>query len=187
MMAGGQILEGGRIMNSPTIALSPDEEDRAVSIRGGKVLTFTLGKEGYGITITKIREIIGMMPITKVPRTSDFVKGVINLRGRVIPVIDLRMRFGMEDMDYTDRTCIVIVEVVANNGTVQMGIIVDSVSEVLNIQEGDVEAAPDLSAGDRTRYIMGMAKIGESVKILIDIDRVLGEKAIDEVERAVAS
>lgn len=174
-------------MNSPAIALSPDEEDRAASIRGGKVLTFMLGGEGYGITITKIREIIGMMPVTSVPRTNDFVKGVINLRGKVIPIIDLRIRFGMEEIEYTDRTCIVIVEVVANNGTVQMGIIVDSVSEVLNIQDGDVEAAPELSAGDRTRYIMGMAKIGESVKILIDIDRVLGGKAIEEVERAAAS
>lgn len=174
-------------MNNQEIAFSPDEEDRASSIRGGKVLTFTLGGEGYGISITKIREIIGMMPITKVPRTSDFVKGVINLRGRVIPVIDLRMRLGMREIEYTDRTCIVIVEVIAKNGTVQMGIIVDSVSEVLNIQESDVEAAPDLSAGADTRYIMGMAKIGESVKILIDIDKVLGDKALGEVERVAAS
>ena len=154
---------------------------------GGKYLTFTLAEEDYGISIKKIKEIIGMMPVTKVPRTNDFVKGVINLRGKVIPVIDLRLRLGLEEIEHTDRTCIVIVEVVGRQATVQMGIIVDSVSEVLNIQDGDVEAAPELSAGDRTRYIMGMAKIGESVKILIDIDRVLGEKAIEEVERAAAS
>ena len=165
-----------------------NEPARSITIaRGGKYLTFRLAEEDYGISINKIREIIGMMPVTSVPRTNDFVKGVINLRGKVIPVVDLRIRFGMEEIEYTDRTCIVIVEVVASNGTVQMGIIVDSVSEVLNIQDGDVEAAPELSAGDRTRYIMGMAKIGESVKILIDIDRVLGEKAIEEVERAAAS
>jgi purine-binding chemotaxis protein CheW len=174
-------------MNEQALALSPDDEAGRCSPRGGKVLTFTLAGEDYGISITKIREIIGMMPVTKVPRTSDFVKGVINLRGKVIPVIDLRLRFGMPEIEHTDRTCIVIVEVVSGNGTVQMGIMVDSVSEVLNIQEGDVEPAPDLSAGDRTRYILGMAKMEESVKILIDIDKVLGKEAINEVERAARS
>ena len=101
--------------------------------------------------------------------------------------MDLRLRFGMEEIPYTARTCIVIVEVLADRGTVQMGIIVDSVSEVLNIQEGDVEAPPDLSAGDRTRYILGMAKMEESVKILIDIDKVLGDKEAREVARAARS
>lgn len=174
-------------MTEPARDLLSNEKNRALPIKGGKFLTFTLAEEDYGISITKIREIIGMMPVTSVPRTNDFVKGVINLRGKVIPVIDLRLRFGMPQVEYTDRTCIVIVEVVANKGTVQMGVVVDSVSEVLNIQEGDVEAPPDLSAGKRTRYIQGMAKTEESVKILIDIDKVLGEKAIEEVERAASS
>jgi purine-binding chemotaxis protein CheW len=178
---------GGEIMNIPAVAFSPDSADKASERRGGKYLTFTLAEEEYGISITKIREIIGMMPVTRVPRTNDFVKGVINLRGRVIPIMDLRLRFGMEEIPHTDRTCIVIVEVLADRGTVQMGIIVDSVSEVLNIQEGDVEAPPDLSAGDHTRYILGMAKMEESVKILIDIDKVLGDKEAREVARAARS
>ncbi len=154
---------------------------------GGKYLTFRLADEDYGISIKKIREIIGMMPVTQVPRTNAFVKGVINLRGKVIPVIDLRLRFNMEEVEHTDRTCIVIGEVMASQGTVHMGIIVDSVSEVMNIQEDDIQPPPDLSAGNRTRYILGMAKMEESVKVLIDIDRVLGEKAMGEVERAAAS
>ena len=161
-------------MNETAIATS--HENTGASPLGGKYLTFVLAEEDYGISINKIREIIGMMPITKVPRVSTYVKGVINLRGRVIPVVDLRLRFGMQEIGHTDRTCIVIVEVAADRGTVQMGIIVDAVSEVLNVAEEEVEPPPDLSAGSRTRYILGMAKMEESVKILIDIDRVLGEE-----------
>ena len=170
-------------MNEAATVYSIDNETGISAARAGKYLTFTLAEEDYGISIKKIREIIGMMPVTKVPRVDAFVKGVINLRGKVIPVIDLRLRFGMEEIEPTDRTCIVIVEVVASQGTVQMGIIVDSVSEVMNIQEDDVESPPDLSAGDRTRYILGMAKMEESVKILIDIDKVLSEDRVKELER----
>ena len=162
---------------------SIENEAGISAARAGKYLTFTLAEEDYGISIKKIREIIGMMPVTKVPRVNDFVKGVINLRGKVIPVIDLRLRFGMEEIEQTDRSCIVIVEVVAVERTVHIGIIVDSVSEVLNIQEDDIEPPPDLSAGDRTRYILGMAKMEESVKILIDIDKVLSEDKVEELER----
>lgn len=174
-------------MNEPAAALANETESTAPAVRGGKYLTFTLAEEDYGISIKKIREIIGMMPVTKVPQVNAFVKGVINLRGKVIPVIDLRLRFGMEEVEHTDRTCIVIVEVVAGQGTVQMGIIVDSVSEVLNIQEADIEPSPDLSAGNRTRYILGMAKMEESVKILIDIDKVLGEDEVRDLEHAARS
>ena len=163
------------------------EPAREISIAmGGKYLTFSLADEDYGISIKKIREIIGMMPVTKVPRVSAFVKGVINLRGKVIPVIDLRLRLGMEEIEHTDRTCIVIVEVVGCQATVQMGIVVDSVSEVLNIQEDDIQPPPDLSAGGRTRYILGMAKMEGAVKILIDIDKVLGEAEVKELELQVA-
>jgi len=170
-------------MNEAATVYSIENGAGISAARAGKYLTFTLAEEDYGISIKKIREIIGMMPVTKVPRVDAFVKGVINLRGKVIPVIDLRLRFGMEEIEPTDRTCIVIVEVVASQGTVQMGIIVDSVSEVMNIQEDDVESPPDLSAGDRTRYILGMAKMEESVKILIDIDKVLSEDKVKELER----
>ena len=141
--------------------------------REGKYLTFSLADEEYGIGILKIREIIGMMPITTVPETPAFVKGVINLRGKVIPVVDLRRRFGMPTMDYTERTCIIVVETRGPNGPVLMGIVVDTVSEVMSVETSAVEAAPDLGLRLDADYIMGLAKQKSGVKILLDIDRVL--------------
>lgn len=146
--------------------------------REGKYLTFSLAGEEYGIGILKVKEIIGMMPVTTVPRTPDYMKGVINLRGRVIPVVDLRLKFGMESAAYTERTCIIVVEIRGERGQIQMGMVVDSVSEVLNIKGGDIEDAPAFGAGLETGYILGMAKMNGGVKILIDIDKVL---ASDEV------
>ncbi len=140
----------------------------------GKYLTFSLAGEEYGIGILKVKEIIGMMPITAVPRAPGQIKGVINLRGKVIPVVDLRLKFGLEPMAYTERTCIIVVEIAFGSGKVFMGIVVDSVSEVLNIRGADVEPAPDFGSKLDTGYILGMAKAGQSVKILLDIDRVLG-------------
>ncbi|MDD2390103.1 MAG: chemotaxis protein CheW [Desulfobacterales bacterium] len=150
--------------------------NKAVKImadREGKYLTFTLGNEEYGIGILKIKEIIGMMPITSVPQTPDYIKGVINLRGKVIPVIDLRMKFGMESVDYTERTCIIVVELAGPSGIILMGIVVDSVSEVLNIKGEDIENTPAFGISLDTRYILGMAKMESGVKILLDIDKVL--------------
>ncbi len=141
--------------------------------REGKYLTFTLDEEDYGIGILKIKEIIGMMPITPVPQTPDFVKGVINLRGKVIPVVELRLRFGLEATDYTERTCIIVVEMEGRSGDVVIGIVVDSVSEVLNIKAEDIENAPNFGTSLDTDYILGMAKMEGGVKILLDIDRVL--------------
>lgn len=150
---------------------------------GGKYLTFHLAEEAYGISILKIREIIGMMSVTSVPRTPEFVKGVINLRGKVIPVMDLRLRFGMAAADYTERTCIIVVEIVGTAGTVQIGIVVDSVSEVLNIRGEEIEDAPSFGAVD-TSFIMGMAKMEGGVKILLDIDRVLSHAEVAQIEKA---
>ncbi len=152
--------------------------------REGKYLTFTLADEEYGIGILKIKEIIGMMPITPVPRTPRFVKGVINLRGKVIPVIDLRLRFGMEEMEYSERTSIIVVEIEGETGIVHTGIVVDSVSEVLNISEEETEDAP--AFGDRlnTDFILGMAKMEGGVKILLDIDRVLTSEEVAMIEKA---
>jgi purine-binding chemotaxis protein CheW len=166
---------------------STDIIDRAVKVmeeREGKYLTFTLADEEYGIGILKIKEIIGMMPITTVPQTPEFVKGVINLRGKVIPVIDLRLRFGMESIDYTERTCIIVVEIEGSVGTVQIGIVVDSVSEVLNIKGEDIEDTPTFGTKLDTNYIFGMAKMEGGVKILLDIDRVLNSKEISALEKA---
>jgi purine-binding chemotaxis protein CheW len=146
--------------------------------KDGKYLTFSLGGEEYGIGILRVKEIIGMMPITIVPRTPGFVKGVINLRGKVIPVMDLRLKFGMEEMSYTERTCIIVVEMEGISGSIQMGIVVDSVSEVLNIKSMDVEETPSFGAKLDTDYILGMAKMNGGVKILLDIDKVLNFEEI---------
>lgn len=144
-----------------------------VSGRDGKYLTFTLAGEEYGIIILKVKEIIGMLPITPVPQTPPYVKGVINLRGKVIPVVDLRRKFGMDPMEYTERTCIIVVEIADSVKTIPMGIVVDSVSEVLNIKSADIEETPSFGNRLDTDYILGMAKVGGGVKILLDIDRVM--------------
>jgi purine-binding chemotaxis protein CheW len=153
---------------------------RTADAREGKYLTFTLAAEEYGISILKIKEIIGMLPITAVPRTPVFVKGVINLRGKVIPVIDLRAKFGLPDAPYTERTCIVVVETLGAAGKIHMGIVVDAVSEVLAIKSRDIENAPAFGARLDTEYILGMAKTEKGVRILLEIDRVLstGEAAL---------
>jgi len=142
----------------------------------GKYLTFSLAGEEYGIGILKVREIIGMLPVTSVPQTPDFVKGVINLRGKVIPVVDLRLKFGMPEKEYTDRTSVMVVDVLSSSGLVQIGIVVDSVSEVVNIKAAEIEKTPTFGAKLNTEYILGMAKQNGGVKILVDIDRVLTDE-----------
>lgn len=150
--------------------------------KGGKYLTFSLGSEEYGIGIVKVKEIIGMMPITSVPRTPDFMKGVINLRGKVIPVIDLRLRFSMPETDYTERTCIIIVEIMGVSRDITIGIVVDSVSEVLNIKDEEIEKPPEFGSRLNTEYILGMAKLEGGVKILLKIDKVLGSGEMSTLE-----
>jgi purine-binding chemotaxis protein CheW len=135
---------------------------------GGKYLTFMLDDEEYGIEILKVREIIGIMDITKVPQTPEFVEGVINLRGKVIPVIDLRSKFGLERAEYNDQTCIIVVDV-----GMMMGIIVDTVQEVHDIPSNSIEPPPQLGGSVDTSFILGMGKVKEDVKILLDIDKVL--------------
>jgi purine-binding chemotaxis protein CheW len=165
-------------------AKTMDQAIKATTMKTGKYLTFTLEEEEYGIGILKVKEIIGMMPITSVPRTPQFVKGVINLRGKVIPVVDLRLKFDMGEIPYTDRTCIIVVEIDSNNDTVLIGIVVDSVSEVLNIQEEDIEETPTFGTRLNTEYILGMAKIQKGVKILLNIDMVLSSEEILELKKA---
>ena len=146
-----------------TEALKPiNQAVNAVGDREGKYLTFTLAKEEYGIGILKVKEIIGMMTITTVPRTPGFAKGVINLRGKVIPVVDLRAKFGMKEMGYTERTSIIVVEIRGASGPVLIGIVVDAVSEVLNIKGTDIEDTPTFGTKLDTEYILGMAKIGRA-------------------------
>ncbi len=161
-----------------------DQAVKAMADKEGKYLTFSMADEEYGVGILKIKEIIGMMPITTVPQTPEFVKGVINLRGKVIPVVDLRLRFGMDSIDYTERTCIIVVEVTGQAETIQIGIVVDSVSEVLSIKGEDIEETPTFGTKLNTDYILGMAKMDGGVKILLDIDRVLSAGEIAALEKA---
>ncbi|MBF8277427.1 MAG: cheW [Candidatus Brocadiaceae bacterium] len=146
--------------------------------RGGKYLTFVLCGEEYGLEILKVREIIGIMGVTPVPQTPKFIKGVINLRGKVIPVVDLRLKFGFEEVDYTKETCIIVVEV----ESVLTGIIVDTVSEVLDITNEELETTPNLGEDVNTDIFIGVAKIKDKVKILLDLDKILGAEEINLVE-----
>lgn len=161
-----------------------DQAVKAISDKEGKYLTFTLAEEEYGIGILKIKEIIGMLPITSVPQTPEFVKGVINLRGKVIPVLDLRLRFGMPSIDYSDRTCIIVVEIGGQAETILVGIVVDAVSEVLNIKGDDIEKTPTFGTKLDTDYILGMAKMEGGVKILLDIDQVLSSDELSLLSEA---
>ncbi|MDR4508032.1 MAG: chemotaxis protein CheW [Candidatus Brocadiaceae bacterium] len=141
----------------------------SVSAHTGKYLTFVLCGEEYGIGILKIREIIGIMKITPVPQTPEHMKGVINLRGKVIPVIDLRLKFGLTEKEHTQETCIIVVEVKG----ILTGVIVDTVSEVLDVQGKDLEPSPRFGDGVDTEIFLGIAKIKNQVKILLDIDKIV--------------
>jgi purine-binding chemotaxis protein CheW len=140
----------------------------------GKYLTFALAEEEYGLPVLRVREIIKMMDITEVPQVPSHVKGVLNLRGKVIPVIDLRLKFGFAQVEVTSRTCIIVVEVALASSRVMMGIIVDHVSEVLNIMADEIEQTPQFGDRVATDYMKGVAKVKGTVKILLDLDRVLG-------------
>ena len=144
----------------------------------GKFLTFVLGEEIYGIEILKASEIIGLMDITTVPQTPDYMKGVINLRGKVIPVIDLRKKFSMQEGVHTQETCVIVVEV---NGS-SIGLIVDSVSEVSDITGEEIENAPSFGQGIDTSFIMGLGKVKDKIIILLDIDTVLSTEELEMVE-----
>ncbi|MBN2211126.1 MAG: purine-binding chemotaxis protein CheW [Sedimentisphaerales bacterium] len=156
----------------------------------GKYLTFALAQEEYGLEILKVREIIGYMDVTLVPKTPKYVLGVINLRGQVIPVIDLRTKFGMETAERTEETCIIVVEIIRNDRAVSMGIVVDHVSEVLDISEDMIEPTPQFDTDLDTSFILGMGKIGDKVKILLDIDKVLSRQEVarlSEIQQAAST
>lgn len=151
----------------------------------GKYLTVVLDNEAYGIAVLKVREIIRMQKITPIPQMPDFVKGVINLRGRVIPVVDLRVKFGLQ-AGFAERTCIVVVQVSLPSSVVQMGLIVDSVEEVVNLAPAEIEPTPDFGTRIDTSYILGMAKIKGVVKTLLDIDRVVSPSTIESIVHSAA-
>jgi len=157
-----------------------DALNASLTNEAGKYLTFKLANEEYGLEILKVREIIGLMNITAVPQMPHYMKGVINLRGKVIPVIDLRLKFGLPEAEHTELTCIIVVDVGR-----EIGILVDTVSEVLDVAGENIDPAPDLNAAVDTSFILGMGKVGEEVKILLEIDKVLGNSELNDIGTVV--
>ena len=153
----------------------------------GKYLTFKLDDEEYGLDIMKVQEIIGIMPVTKVPRVPEYVRGVINLRGRIIPTIELRKKFGLESVEDTERTCIIVVELQTDKGKVNMGILVDEVAEVMDFASDNIDAAPEFGTALNTNFILGIGIVKGSVKILLDLDKVLNESEVHTVESIARS
>ncbi len=154
----------------------------------GKYLTFVLGHESYGVEVLKVREIIRMLDITPVPQMPEYVKGVINLRGKVIPVVDLRLKFRLAHADFTERTCIIVVQVeLADGAQASMGLIVDAVEEVTNIGATEIEDTPDFGTKLSTDYILGMAKVKDVVKTLLDINRVVSAETIETLAEKAAT
>ncbi len=167
-----------------TATLEDDGEVTRHASLVGKYLTFSLGHEEYGLPVLKVREIIRAVDITVVPRMPEHVRGVINLRGRVIPVIDLRCKLGFAAHENTDRTCIIVVDVDLAPSTVMLGIVVDSVSEVLHVSAAEIDETPVFGERLTSEYVLGLAKVKGTVKILLDLDRVLGSDGRIETPRS---
>jgi purine-binding chemotaxis protein CheW len=162
----------------PIVATMQASASNHTDARAGKYLTFQLDREEFGIGVMQVREIMGLQDITSVPHTPGHVRGVINLRGKVIPVLCLRSKFGLPSTEDTARTCIIVVQVQGEAGPIQIGVIVDSVSEVLNVGAAELEDTPDFGTGQPTAYLLGMAKIKNTVKILLNIDEVIGSAGL---------
>lgn len=163
--------------NSSAAVAEPTSQAATHDRRAGKYLAFHLGAEEFGIPVLSVREIMGLQDITAVPQTPAHVRGVINLRGKVIPVLDLRLKFGLPEVEYSQRTSIIVVRL----SDALMGVIVDGVSEVLNLAEGDIEDTPDFGRGIETPYILGMAKTKGKVRMLLDIEQILSNAELAEV------
>lgn len=148
--------------------------------RTGKYLTFFLASEEYGVEILKVQEIIGRMPITPVPLTSKYIRGVINLRGKIHPIMDLKIKFGMDETQMTDETCIIVIK----TSTLMMGILVDKVSEVVNVASGDIEDTPSFGAEVNTEYLLGVGKAGGRVRLLLDIEKVITATDVINMKKA---
>lgn len=153
----------------------------------GKYLTFKLGPEDFGIGILKVQEIIGMMAVTRMPRTPAYVRGVVNLRGKVIPVLDLRLKFGMDTREDTERTCIIVVQLQSSGSEITMGIIVDEVSEVLDVTAAQIEPPPSFGSAVDVSFIMGMGKVGQKVVQLLDADRILMRQELEAIGTGAAT
>ncbi|NOX88660.1 MAG: purine-binding chemotaxis protein CheW [Calditrichaeota bacterium] len=157
-------------------------EEEIMDTQKGKFLCFQLGKEEYAVEIRYVMEIIGMQRITPLPDLPHFVKGVINLRGKVIPVVDVRLRFGFQERAYDERTCIVVANIQETN----VGLIVDSVNEVLDIPDNQIDLPPKVKKGKESRFIQGLGKVEEQVKIILDMERFLFDEELNEIQQSVA-
>lgn len=144
----------------------------------GKYLTFNLKNENYGIPLGRVKEIIAMLPITEVPKTPDYIKGVINLRGKIIPIMDLRLKFGLEEKEYNDRTCIIVVDILNGENKRQIGLAVDAVAEVVDIKSAEIEEMSSSENSDEDEFIIGIGKVKEKVVMLLDIDKILNKEAV---------
>jgi len=160
-------------MNDNLEDLMLEEEDT----QKGKYLTFSLGNEFYGIEIKHVTEIIGIQPVTEIPELPDHIKGIINLRGKIIPVMDVRLRFKKPPREYNDRTCVIVIDI----KDVSVGLIVDSVSEVLSINEGDIVSPPNVKK-DGNKYIKAIGKVGDEIKLILDCDKLLSDDEIGSLE-----
>ena len=147
----------------------------------GKFLTFSVGKESYGIEIKFVTEIIGIQDITEVPELPNYVRGIINLRGKIIPVIDVRLRFKKEQKEYNDRTCIVVIDVKET----YVGLIVDHVAEVINIEDSNIVPPPDMKTGFHNRYVRGIGKVGNEVKLLLDCNKLLNDDDLESINTMI--
>lgn len=147
----------------------------------GRFLTFSLGKESYGIEIKYVIEIIGLQAITEIPELPEYVKGIINLRGKIIPVMDVRLRFKKEPRAYNDRTCVIVIDI----KDVSIGLIIDSVSEVLTIPEEDIVEPPKMNKGFNNRYIKKIGKVGNDVKLLLDCEKLLSEDELEDLSEVL--
>ena len=147
----------------------------------GKFLTFSLGEEFYGIEIRYVTEIIGIQPVTEIPELPEYVKGIINLRGKIIPVMDVRLRFKKTFREYNDRTCVIVVDIKDTS----IGLIVDSVSEVITIAEDNIVPPPGLSSGFQNKYIKGIGKVGNDVKLILDCEMLIREEEVEALNAII--
>lgn len=152
-----------------TIVAEKGTEEQLHHVAGGKFLSFFLGKEEYAIEILKVQEIIGLMPITPVPKMPEYIRGVLNLRGKIVPVMNLRLRFGLPAIEDTDETCVIVVQ----EGNYLMGVLVDQVSEVADIQGEQIEEVPSFGVTGNSEYLAGIGKVKESVKMIVDVHKVV--------------
>lgn len=154
-----------------------------MEIQGGKHLTFVLNNESYGIPIKKVKEIIGIMDITHIPKTPSYIKGLINLRGKIIPVIDLRLKFGMEEKPYSERTSVIVIEIITHEIQRLVGIIVDTVAEVLLIQDTEIEPTPQYESRIEGEFLPGIAKLKDRVVLIVDIEKILSNEEIASLKK----